>query len=341
MQCTNNLKQLGIAMHNFHSSKNRLTCGENDPDWISFKKPGTTERLDAVDIYSPFCSLLPYIEQNAVFETLTGMLSKASSTSPYNINLVPQTNISNRNIDGGTDNNPFMSEIPGYMCPTDPNVKKPSGQPQYTGATSYHCNRGDAQTGSNWGETRGLFPNGTSRIFTLANVADGTSNTVLFAESAASSPSNDRRVVSGIANLGTAIRTTVPSSCAATRGDAGMLNTTDLYSSKGRRWPDARQVYTMFNTILPPNSPSCQFSGEREVLVTASSFHSGGANVALVDGSVKFVSDTIDCGTITQYLGYGYTGSNPAEPHQWTGQSTYGIWGAAGTSNGGESKTLP
>jgi prepilin-type N-terminal cleavage/methylation domain-containing protein/prepilin-type processing-associated H-X9-DG protein len=339
MQCSNNLKQLGLAVHNFHSAKNRLPCGENDPDWLVFKKPGTTDRLDAVDIYSPFCTLLPYVEQQALFDTITSMLTNASQTTPYDINLVPQTGISNPTISGV--DNPFRSEVSAFGCPSDPYWKKPSGSPNFTGVTSYHCNRGDAQTGSNWGETRGLFPNGTNITFTLANIVDGTSNTLLFAESMASNPAtaDDRKVQSGVAILDTAIRTTTPSQCAATRGSSGMLNVTAI-NNKGRRWPDARQVYTMFNSILPPNAPSCRFNGEREMLITASSYHTGGANVALCDGSARFVSDTVDCDRITEVLGQNL-GSNVNEPHQWTGPSTYGVWGAAGTSNGGESKQLP
>jgi hypothetical protein len=101
-------------------------------------------------MFSPFCSLLPYIEQLAVHNTINSMCSAASQITPYDVNLVPQTNVSNPSINGV--DNPFRSEVSAFGCPSDANWKKPIGSPNYSGVTSYHCNRGDAQTGSNWGE---------------------------------------------------------------------------------------------------------------------------------------------------------------------------------------------
>jgi prepilin-type processing-associated H-X9-DG protein len=83
-----------------------------------------------------------------------------------------------------------------------------------------------------------------------------------------------------------------------------------------------------FNTILPPNGPSCTehragFPG----YFTAQSFHSGGVNVALADGSVRFISETIDTG-------------NLSAPHTGSGPSPYGVWGALGSKAGGEVVSL-
>jgi prepilin-type processing-associated H-X9-DG protein len=65
---------------------------------------------------------------------------------------------------------------------------------------------------------------------------------------------------------------------------------------------------------------------------TATSFHSGGVNVCLGDGSVRFVSETIDAGDLG-------TTSAPTHPVD-SGESPFGVWGAYGSVNGGESKSL-
>ena len=98
--------------------------------------------------------------------------------------------------------------------------------------------------------------------------------------------------------------------------------------SRGNRWTDARIVYTGFNTVLPPNGPSCLQGSEAGVgsLVSAGSYHSGGVQVTMGDGSVKFISETINAGTQT------------AGP-QTSGKSPYGTWGALGTRAGGEVET--
>jgi prepilin-type processing-associated H-X9-DG protein len=65
----------------------------------------------------------------------------------------------------------------------------------------------------------------------------------------------------------------------------------------GQRWGDGALFYTRYNHVFPPNRPSCLLGGtndyESQVVVTASSRHPGGVNLAAVDGSVRFVKDQI------------------------------------------------
>jgi len=75
-------------------------------------------------------------------------------------------------------------------------------------------------------------------------------------------------------------------------------------------------------------------------MVSPSSNHTGGVNASIGDGSVHFISDTISCGRLDLKLGedQGYTGG---QTRYFTGPSTYGVWGALGSREGGESVTLP
>jgi hypothetical protein len=218
------------------------------------------------------------------------------------------------------------------------------------GGGNYFANFGDSLSGTDWSTARGLFPNGDWQVYTLASVTDGTSSTLLFSEIAASDRTlgeigDDRNIITGIALLKTGdddeVRATIPSDCAALRKPDGTFNPVTGWDRKALRWADGRNVFCMFNTILPPNSLSCRIGSDppHDYLMTPTSHHVGGVNTALVDGSTRFVSETIDTGTTTQRL--GYPDSDPAKPELWRGPSTYGVWGAAGTSRGSESKALP
>ena len=93
---------------------------------------------------------------------------------------------------------------------------------------------------------------------------------------------------------------------------------------------DGATFYAAFNTVLPPNSPNCSKStwdGDQGVS-SVSSYHPGGVLAGMADGSVRFVSDNINCG-------------NTAATSVTIGPSPYGVWGAMGSKSGGDSVTAP
>jgi prepilin-type processing-associated H-X9-DG protein len=110
----------------------------------------------------------------------------------------------------------------------------------------------------------------------------------------------------------------------------------DSIQERGLNWVDGMPLYTGFNTILPPN---------REIVLSAarddcwgvlppSSYHQGGANIAMVDGAVRFISDEIDAGSAHQPTVYLGSPTPPGSP------SPYGVWGAMGTRSSSELANL-
>lgn len=201
------------------------------------------------------------------------------------------------------------------------------------------CSRGDIGRGN-----RGVFiaqNNGTT--VSIAQVVDGTSNTILLAEAVIGDPGSANRMRGGfVINVSGAQSESAngpASACWALRGSNGMYTTSGYTSSsgadmRGRRWGGAHPHYTQFNTIIPPNGPSCSAdtsAGQWGMLGAATSMHSGGVNVALADASVRFISETIDANPAN----FGTTYST-----NHTGKSPFGVWGALGSKDGGETTTL-
>ncbi len=357
MQCTNNLKQMGLALHNFADAHNRIPNQYADDAWLSYlpadQKAAAQTNTSAtwpyrLQRYTAQGLLLPFIEQNALYSEITGNLDKAKSTGDVNYTMSP-TNGST--VPTGLTRNPLTTGIDSFLCPSDGVASGSKGQANHIARISYVCNLGDCAM-ANWSgrgnrNHRGLFVNGASGYggkTSLATITDGTSNTMAFSETCvATSDSEASRVKSGVAYL-TSVQTQAPVNCLALRGENGMLKSTSKgagYRVKGRRWMDARGPISNFTAVLPPNSPSCSSTinddgnvdPTRYAIMSASSNHSGGVNVVMADGSVRFVSDTIDCGNTGALI-------NGAAEYTWSGKSGRGVWGAMATPKGGETVSM-
>ncbi len=245
MQCTNNMKQLGLAVANFESANKRIPNQYADP---MFAKNATGDVLARAQMLSVHTYLLPYIEQNALYERISSGYSQAIATN--DAAYAPNPNDGNE-VPTGQTSNPLSTNVDGFICPSDDNGQASKSLAR-AGVTSYLCNMGDAATRNNSSgqkSRRGVFVNGElAGITTLGTIKDGTSNTMAFAESLCSDKisDSDSDLLTGIAYLNDPyIR--VPSECLAARGSDGMLH------GVGKE-----ETYAAMKFVLPPTARNQQ-----------------------------------------------------------------------------------
>ncbi len=341
MQCTNNMKQLGLAVANFESANKRIPNQYADPMFTKGASGGVLERAQMLSVHT---MLLPYVEQNALYEKISSGYAQAKSTG--DVAYAPNPNDGNE-VPTGQASNPLTTNVDGFICPSDDNGQASKSLAR-AGVTSYLCNMGDASTkntSSGQKSRRGVFVNGElAGITTLGTIKDGTSNTMAFAESLCSDKisDDDSGLLTGIAYLNDPY-TRVPAECLAARGSDGMLHGVgkeETYAQKGRCWFRACVGNTNFIAALPPNSPSCASTGanaaDKGFYVSATSSHSGGVNVCMMDGSVRFVSETINTGNLNAKM----DPNGAIRDDKWKGQSGHGVWGAMATPKGKETVSL-
>jgi prepilin-type N-terminal cleavage/methylation domain-containing protein/prepilin-type processing-associated H-X9-DG protein len=222
---------------------------------------------------------------------------------------------------------PWMSKLPVFECPTAPPGLSWGGSPSggSPGRRHYAMNMGDRiQTNdTNPALPRGLFGYG-SRV-TQAHVLDGMSFTLMVAERANAVDSSDIR---GLAANNVAGMHVNPSTCLSLASGGRYLPGVSVQDTRtlGSLWHNGSAPFSGFNTVLPPNSPTCIYGNwdTGPGLMAASSYHPGGSmNVLMADGAIRSVAQTINCG-------------DPSRPEVTSGPSPYGVWGALGTMRGQE-----
>lgn len=323
-QCTNNLKQLSLATHNFHDTFGFLPSALRQKAWENPLIPNNWG--DARDRWSYVTVLLPFIEQQPLYDQMAPHVgAPAAPHRPWNDFPVTQTWLN------------------GLVCPSDAGARSVPGLNGGKSPVSYRGNRGDMWNSWSANEVRGIFGSGQHLRVTMATILDGTSNTFLMSEA--------KIGVQGSRRVGEAFARDVghggwgvfppPSICLARIG-ANRELTGNIQTGNqqiGWRWADAHAVYTQWHVVLPPNSPSCGNAAEDWALISASSYHPGGVVVALADASVRFISETIDAGDPT--LTERDFAIDPNRPQDYGGASLRGVWGALGSSRGRESVMLP
>ena len=267
--CLNNLKQLGLALHNYHDTEKHFPEAR-DPYPLAF---------------APHAHLLPYLEEKNICDLIdfTGAKGATSTYKGYNANAAVQ-------------------KVPTFICPADVgeviggNGATPGvtfGGTNYsscvgTGISASGVYNGDYVTGD------GVFllvPGGPIRI---DQIADGTSNTACFSEHVFGDGSPGQSVPGKPDPL---IHAKHINGSAMSPGQCD--STTTYTGQRGDRWINGGYLGTAYNHYLLPNSPTfdCLNTSNNYGLKTARSRHSGGVNLGLCDGSVRFVSNGISLTT--------------------------------------------
>lgn len=297
-QCVNNLKQIGIALHNYHDSNNTFPMGCSSGLWSG---PGV---YNVKQNFSPHAAMLPFLEQTQVYNALNFSWGCEDSTSV----LCYQINATGTNV-----------QIKTFCCPSDP-LAGASDHNGTTNTNSYYACVGTTmnfplinnsslnRTSINWPST-GLFTFQAS--YSIANITDGTSNTIAFAEAVVGSQheaKGQRRIginsVGGLkpfllsdAELNPAAALSGLQACTI----AWTKRTGSLDQQRGENWAHGCLAETLFNTVATPNDffdewTHCSSIGSTALaaLSNSDSYHPGGVNVLTADGSVKFLKDSIN-----------------------------------------------
>lgn len=287
-QCTNNLKQMGLALHNYESSNGCFPPAGESTDFRATPFTGT----QFVDGVAVFPRLLKYLEQGPVYDAINfsldyNDLSGANFTSystVINVFLCPSA--TRANSDGRDDVDPSdpWAQRAGYgygiqdygpTCYTDVDPFGRSGQPGSTLATPFR---------NKLSRANGLLKQGSTKI---SEVQDGLSQTIAIAEDAGRDASYASPYTESYYRPGISLNRNVPpgyrrywrwGEADSAFGVSGQIN------NKFRPDHDPGPYYGNFN----PSPTAGNNAGANDEIF---SFHSGGANILFGDGSVRFVKD--------------------------------------------------
>lgn len=281
MQCGNHLKQIGLAMHNYESTYHMLP----NAGWTGIGYPND---------YSPLAKLLPFCEQAGLQDLIDFniMLGHPGSTD-LPVALRPAA----------------ATAVPIFLCPSDGekplhDMTLPSTATIPVAGSNYAMNQGSGLDGifhPGMGSSDGLCWVGATVGF--ADILDGTANTLVFTESLRGRGNSPALTPAPDIQAYRATCAAPPNAATATAVESGGLATV-LPSVTA--WDGTRLFFWLrasvpngpvMNGRFTPKDPYPDLWGKSNKITAARSRHPGGVNIALCDGSVRFVDDAIDSST--------------------------------------------
>jgi len=295
-QCTNNLKQFGLAMHNYESANGCFAPSCLFPSPLDSWGWGPSGHL----------ALLQYIEQGMMFNAYNSgaVHPNASGAQLYDMNLTV-----------------FNNQVAAFLCPSDPRMVRVS-QTNYVGnAGGVFAVNGYSGTfvpsAVSWPEGAPSPGNTTAGTLRIASVTDGTSNTALFSEKLTAhsnagavragdqNPNNARRVWFRSGDMGRAASSQTIPQVQAMLGRCRALAPTTVppgNAAETSGWFRAYPAYANYGVYHHTGTPNSRNCGANHIAdwgqdfwgtSNATSLHPGGVNVCMADGSVRFIKDTI------------------------------------------------
>jgi prepilin-type N-terminal cleavage/methylation domain-containing protein/prepilin-type processing-associated H-X9-DG protein len=278
-QCVNNLKQLGIAVHNYEGTNNVLPAG----------------RYGYPYLWSSLASLLNYIEAANMYNAINFSFASETNQLPYPANTTVESAV-----------------IAVFLCPSDGQQRV---DPTNWGATNYVSNSGTGTINNgNFNIVAGAaYPDGpfynTSAV-RFAGITDGLSNTAAYSEttlgnnintSPGSSPPVYFQRQFALFNTSGYLTGSLPASLFLPPNTfLAVCNTPDQWSGdRGREWSRGSFIMSSYNHFYPPNSqyPDCTDAGRNAAVTGPRSFHPGGTNMLFLDGHVQFLKNTVNLTT--------------------------------------------
>lgn len=278
MQCANNLKQIGIALHNYHEAHSVLPFG------VGLDHDGVVSSLGTLQDrrYSAQALLLPYLGESAVYDHIDFNVAPFhpfvnAATRDESVIAAHGANVVNGEA--------AKASLAVFLCPSDiDRLTSIWGHNNYRA-----CN------GGSWSGRTGDGMFGQISSVRFADVTDGLSQTAMFSERVKGT--SDKTIFDALSDLydlsGVWLESQFRDACDQLTPATAALHEQDIES--GQTWLEGNMNWTRYNHVLPPNEISCKngFTWDG-VVMTASSRHPRGVNVLLADGSLRFVADNID-----------------------------------------------
>jgi prepilin-type processing-associated H-X9-DG protein len=316
-QCTNNLKQIGLALHNYHQSIGTFPIGVSASNNTWNTSHCGCSALVTWNGWSVHALILPYLEATPIYNAI-------------NFAFDPLVCSSQR-----FQNTAFLTVIPGFLCPTDPYSGRKGGS-----ITAGFINNYCGSIGTTIGVLQN-YPSQSTGVFSyqtpysIAALTDGSSSTVAFGESlvgnGGAKVNYQGNGVAGLCYAWTLDATANPTQTLNTlqicnQGWNSAIKSSSPYGgapnigvNRGWYWGWGSEAMTLINTIVPPSSTQYPWNGCRNgctcgnydmdhaEIANVSSQHPGGANVLFADGHVQFVKSTV---SITTWWAVGTRDNN-------------------------------